>query len=141
MDGLVLVKISELSDVLREVKTIRQKIEHLQSEEDMRTYTVQQVAEMLNFSYNTVRKLIRERKLFPKYADEKKKKGVDTRASKGRRIRFNVMDKIVNFMAPEPRSQRHTKSLGMLCEDGDDFEQVEWHDEKIDELFQSLFRS
>ncbi|MCX6180985.1 MAG: helix-turn-helix domain-containing protein [Bacteroidetes bacterium] len=75
MDGLVLVKISELSDVLREVKTIRQKIEHLQSEKDMRTYTVQQAAEMLNFSYNTVRKLIRERKLVPKYADDKRKKG------------------------------------------------------------------
>ena len=50
---------------------------------------------------------------------KKKKKVVDTRASKGRKVRYQVMDKIQNFMAAEPRG--------------------DWHDEMKEELFSSLF--
>jgi len=32
----------------------------------------------------------------------KKRKVVDRRASKGRKIRYNVLEPLVNFMAPEP---------------------------------------
>ncbi|KAJ3059603.1 hypothetical protein HDU98_004414, partial [Podochytrium sp. JEL0797] len=52
-------------------------------------------------------------------AKTKKKKDVDTKASKGRKIRYAVHEKLQNFMAPEPRGS--------------------WHDAMVDELFGSLF--
>ncbi|KAG8825399.1 rRNA-processing protein bfr2 [Serendipita sp. 399] len=51
---------------------------------------------------------------------KKLKKQVDTRASKGRKLRYEVHEKIQNFMVPVP-----------TIIDG-------WHEEKIDELFASL---
>ncbi|KAG8818810.1 rRNA-processing protein bfr2 [Serendipita sp. 401] len=51
---------------------------------------------------------------------KKIKKQVDTRASKGRKLRYEVHEKIQNFMVPVP-----------TIVDG-------WHDEKVDELFMSL---
>ncbi|KAF5316444.1 hypothetical protein D9619_006125 [Psilocybe cf. subviscida] len=50
---------------------------------------------------------------------KKAKKKVDTKASKGRKLRYGVHEKIQNFMVPVP-------SHGS------------WHDEQIDELFASL---
>ncbi|XP_059613984.1 protein Aatf [Phlebotomus argentipes] len=47
------------------------------------------------------------------------KKVVDTKASKGRRIRYVVHKKMINFMAPNPHSS--------------------WSDEAKDELFSSIF--
>ncbi|TNY18226.1 apoptosis-antagonizing transcription factor [Rhodotorula diobovata] len=49
---------------------------------------------------------------------KKVKKQVDTRASKGRKIRYHVHEKVQNFMIP--------------IEAGD------WHEEQVDELFASL---
>ncbi|KAJ3167514.1 hypothetical protein HDU87_001507 [Geranomyces variabilis] len=49
---------------------------------------------------------------------DKKKKRVDTKASKGRKIRFHVHEKLQNYMAPEPRGS--------------------WHDSMVDELFGGL---
>jgi protein AATF/BFR2 len=37
--------------------------------------------------------------------DAKKKKKVDTKASKGRKLRYHVHEKLQNFMAPEPNNQ------------------------------------
>ena len=54
-----------------------------------------------------------------KELQKKKKKIVDTRASKGRKVRYKVMEKIQNFMAAEPRGN--------------------WHSEMAQELFASLF--
>lgn len=51
--------------------------------------------------------------------DNKTKRNVDTKASKGRKIRYTVQEKIQNFMAPEDRSS--------------------WGDRQTDELFGSLF--
>lgn len=50
---------------------------------------------------------------------KKSNKNVDTKASKGRKIRYEVQEKIQNFMAPEPRGT--------------------WHDDMTQELFASLF--
>ncbi|KAF9526136.1 apoptosis-antagonizing transcription factor [Crepidotus variabilis] len=50
---------------------------------------------------------------------KKAKKTVDTKASKGRKLRFEVHEKLQNFMVPVPVSGA-------------------WHDEQIDELFSSL---
>ncbi|WAR03328.1 AATF-like protein [Mya arenaria] len=49
----------------------------------------------------------------------KNKKKVDTKASKGRKVRYNVHKKLVNFMAP--------------------VDNCEWTDEARDDLFKSLF--
>ncbi|GAA5969419.1 hypothetical protein JCM8115_003242 [Rhodotorula mucilaginosa] len=49
---------------------------------------------------------------------KKVKKVVDTRASKGRKIRYQIHEKVQNFMIP--------------------IEAGNWHDEQIDELFASL---
>ncbi|KAF7729117.1 hypothetical protein EC973_004885 [Apophysomyces ossiformis] len=53
-----------------------------------------------------------------KKTESKKKKVVDQKASKGRKLRFEVHEKIQNFMAPIPTG--------------------DWHDEKTDELYSSL---
>ncbi|KAA8899507.1 apoptosis-antagonizing transcription factor [Sphaerosporella brunnea] len=50
--------------------------------------------------------------------DAKKKKKVDTKASKGRKLRYNVHEKLQNFMAPLDNNA--------------------WHDSQISELFSSL---
>ncbi|KAG9198791.1 rRNA-processing protein bfr2 [Epicoccum nigrum] len=51
--------------------------------------------------------------------EAKTKKIVDTKASKGRRLRYTVQEKLQNFMAPEDRG--------------------EWEERQRDELFGSLF--
>lgn len=50
--------------------------------------------------------------------NRKRKRAVDVRASKGRRIRYEVMDKVQNFMPPVPRTR--------------------WADDQIDRFFTSL---
>ncbi|KAL5492410.1 BFR2 [Sanghuangporus weigelae] len=50
-----------------------------------------------------------------------RQKTIDTRASKGRKLRFEVHEKIQNFMAPAPQPGGTT-----------------WHEEQIDKLFASL---
>ncbi|KAI7905236.1 apoptosis antagonizing transcription factor-domain-containing protein [Cokeromyces recurvatus] len=49
---------------------------------------------------------------------KKKAKTIDRKASKGRKLRFNVHEKLQNFMAPIPNG--------------------EWHESMIDELYSSL---
>jgi protein AATF/BFR2 len=51
--------------------------------------------------------------------EAKTKKNVDTKASKGRKLRYTVHEKLQNFMAPEDRSS--------------------WSERQADELFGSLF--
>ncbi|KAI8928401.1 apoptosis-antagonizing transcription factor [Entophlyctis helioformis] len=54
-----------------------------------------------------------------KQMNKRNKKKVDTKASKGRKVRYHVHEKLQNFMASEPRGY--------------------WHEEMISELFASLF--
>ncbi|KAJ2647905.1 rRNA-processing protein bfr2 [Coemansia sp. RSA 1250] len=49
---------------------------------------------------------------------QSKKRNVDTKASKGRRIRYHVMEKLQNFMPPIPAGT--------------------WHEDMVNELFSSL---
>ncbi|KAI7140216.1 hypothetical protein KC352_g29632, partial [Hortaea werneckii] len=51
--------------------------------------------------------------------DNKTKKNVDTKASKGRKLRYTVHEKLQNFMVPEDRAS--------------------WGERQTDELFGSLF--
>ncbi|KAK7098924.1 protein AATF-like [Littorina saxatilis] len=55
-----------------------------------------------------------------KLRTKKKKKEVDTRASKGRKLRYNVHSKLVNFMAPRDDST--------------------WSEDAKNELFKNLFK-
>ncbi|KAL5513188.1 BFR2 [Sanghuangporus vaninii] len=50
-----------------------------------------------------------------------RQKTIDTRASKGRKLRYDVHEKLQNFMAPAPQPGG-----------------TAWHEEQIDELFASL---
>ncbi|KAJ3412207.1 hypothetical protein HDV05_001117 [Chytridiales sp. JEL 0842] len=50
---------------------------------------------------------------------QRKKKKVDTKASKGRKIRYHVHEKLMNFMVPVPKGT--------------------WHESMVEELFGSLF--
>ncbi|KAJ3080561.1 hypothetical protein HK102_002967 [Quaeritorhiza haematococci] len=50
---------------------------------------------------------------------KKRKANVDTKASKGRKIRYHVLEKLQNFMAPQPAGT--------------------WHEEMAEELFKGLF--
>ncbi|KAI9324234.1 apoptosis-antagonizing transcription factor [Zopfochytrium polystomum] len=54
----------------------------------------------------------------------KKKKIVDTKASKGRKLRYHVHEKLLNFMAPQP----------LRGGDSDT-----WHEGMVEELFANLF--
>lgn len=58
--------------------------------------------------------------LVVKKVKETRRSGVDPRASKGRKLRYDVQDKIVNFMVPEKDS-------------------CAWPDDKIDTFFVSIF--
>ncbi|KAF1981523.1 TRAUB-domain-containing protein [Aulographum hederae CBS 113979] len=51
--------------------------------------------------------------------DARTKRRVDTKASKGRKVRYTVHEKLLNFMAPEDRNA--------------------WRDQQVDELFGGLF--
>ena len=44
----------------------------------------------------------------------KKRKQVDRRASKGRRLRFDVQEKLVNFMTPSQDFPQHVASQQIL---------------------------
>lgn len=80
---------------------------------------------------------------------KKIKKVVDTRASKGRKIRYHVHEKVQNFMIPIEagtfRAAFCPSGAVLISEDlGADSETSHctrtgnWHDEQIDELFASL---
>ncbi|KDQ61606.1 hypothetical protein JAAARDRAFT_31067 [Jaapia argillacea MUCL 33604] len=59
--------------------------------------------------------------LAQKALKSKKKKTVDTRASKGRKLRYEIHEKLQNFMVPVPMPNGRV-----------------WHEEQVDELFASL---
>lgn len=84
---------------------------------------------------------------------DKVKKVVDTRASKGRKMRFNVHEKLQNFMAPEDRTTWSTRArdeffaslLGrpaskVLGEDDEEASEAE-SEEDIEESGLRLFRN
>jgi len=59
----------------------------------------------------------------------KSKKVVDTKASKGRKLRYEVHEKLQNFMVPVPLPLPKSAGSGAIAA---------WHDSQIDELFSSL---
>ncbi|XP_023290941.2 protein Aatf [Lucilia cuprina] len=81
----------------------------------------QQLRELIEYKANTTSNMSEVTKQFLELQKlrQKMKKKVDTRASKGRKLRYIVHNKLINFMAPHDNSS--------------------WTMESIDELSKSLF--
>ena len=47
--------------------------------------------------------------------NKKQKEGVDRKASKGRKIRYQVHEKLVNFMVPRQRATWHDEMIDEIC--------------------------
>ena len=70
MENLAVVKTSDLTEILNQLSCLRTEVKQLkESEEQIKAYSIQQTAEILNLHYNSVRKLILKGKLFAKYLD------------------------------------------------------------------------
>lgn len=70
MEVTTLVKVSDLTNFFDQLFQLRSEIKQLkESEEQIKAFSIQQTAKMLNLHYNSVRKLIINGKLFAKYLD------------------------------------------------------------------------
>lgn len=72
---LAVVKITDLKSFLSELKALKVEVKELREQENLKSYSVQETADKLGMSYNSVRKLIQENKLKVNYLNEKKEKG------------------------------------------------------------------
>jgi hypothetical protein len=70
MEEIAIVKVSELNELMQEIKSVKKEIKDFkESEENLKAYSIQQAADLLNLHYGSVRKLILQKKLFAKYLD------------------------------------------------------------------------
>ncbi|MGZ3931687.1 MAG: helix-turn-helix domain-containing protein [Bacteroidia bacterium] len=70
MEDTITVKVSDLTELFRQLSEIRSEIKLLkEKEEEVTAFTIQQAADKLNLHYNSVRKLIIKGKLFSKFLD------------------------------------------------------------------------
>lgn len=70
MEGITTVKVSDLETLFSQNAQLLAEIKQLKEiEEEAKAYTIQQTADMLNVHHCTIRKFIREKKLFAKYID------------------------------------------------------------------------
>lgn len=70
MEVTTTVKVSDLTNFFDQLFQLRSEIKQLrESEEQIKAFSIQQTAKMLNLHYNSVRKLILKGKLFAKYLD------------------------------------------------------------------------
>ncbi|MBN4049620.1 hypothetical protein JYT36_00165 [Bacteroidales bacterium AH-315-N07] len=75
MEELTIVKISDLKELIQEIKTVKDEVRLLRDQEDLKAYSLEQTAKLINLSYSSVRKLVRQKKLHPKYLNEKNECG------------------------------------------------------------------
>jgi hypothetical protein len=70
MEGVALIKTSELTELLNEIKSVKEEVKRLrEQEENLKAYSIQQTADLLSLHYNSVRKLVLSRKLFAKFLE------------------------------------------------------------------------
>ena len=74
MEDLVLVKYKDMQTLINEVKTVSTEVSLLRNQEDLKAYSVEETAKKLSLSYNTVRKLISQKKLEAVYLNGEKGK-------------------------------------------------------------------
>lgn len=70
MEGLVLLKTSDLGEILLEIKAVKEELRQFrEKEENLKAYTIQQAADLIGLHYNSVRKLILNKRLHSVYLD------------------------------------------------------------------------
>ncbi len=75
MEVTTVVKVSDLTNFFEQLFQLRSEIKQLrESEEQLKAFSIQQTAKMLNLHYNSVRKLIISQKLFALYLESGKGK-------------------------------------------------------------------
>jgi excisionase family DNA binding protein len=68
MEGLATVKVSDLTEIMKKLTILESEVKlSRQLDEEVKAYSIDQAAGLLNVSYNTVRKLIHTKKIFAKY--------------------------------------------------------------------------
>jgi DNA-directed RNA polymerase specialized sigma24 family protein len=75
MEGVTIVKISELSLLITELQSVNLKLKRMENQANLKGYTIQETADFLSMSYNSVRKLILRGKLSTKLLNEKEGTG------------------------------------------------------------------
>ena len=71
MEGLTTVKVSDLEEIFKEIKSLRTELKDLrENEESTMAYSLEQAAQRLNLNYNTIRRLVLKKKIFAKYLNE-----------------------------------------------------------------------
>jgi hypothetical protein len=70
MDQLITVQKSELTELFKQLTEIRIELRKIKEKEDEgKAFSIQQTADMLNLHYNSVRKLVIQKKLFAKFLE------------------------------------------------------------------------
>jgi len=70
MESLITVSVTEVKELFQQLSEIRNEIKQLkEKEEQIKAFSIQQVADLLSLHYNSVRKLISKKKLFAKFLD------------------------------------------------------------------------
>ena len=70
MEEIAIVKVSELTGLLDEIKGVKKELRELkEKEQNLKAYSIQQAADLMNLNYHTVRKLILTKKLHARYLD------------------------------------------------------------------------
>ncbi len=70
MEELITVRKSELTELFRQLSEIRTELKLIKErDEEIKAFSIQQAADILNLHYNSVRKLIIHKKLFAKFLD------------------------------------------------------------------------
>ena len=70
MEDLITVSSSDVKELFKQLLEIRNEIRQLkEKEEEVKAFSIQQAAEILNLHYNSVRKLIIRKKLFAKFLE------------------------------------------------------------------------
>jgi hypothetical protein len=71
MEGLILLKASDIEAVFNQIILLRAEIKELKElEENTTAFTIEQTAKKLSLHYNSVRRLVIKGKLFAQYLNE-----------------------------------------------------------------------
>ena len=70
MEGIALVKISDLEQLFQSIQELKMEFKQMKErEEELKGYSIQQTADLLNLHYGTVRRLIIKGELNAKYLE------------------------------------------------------------------------
>lgn len=77
MEDNIIIKVTDLTELFKQLSEIRSEIRELkEKEEEIKAFSIQQAADLLNLHYNSVRNLIIKGKLFTKFLEGQSGKAV-----------------------------------------------------------------